>query len=221
MRMESRLIKKICSLGLSSFVMQITESLLLIVTNASLKQYGGDLYVGIMTIMGSVMQIIVMPLSGLAQGAQPVIGYNYGAKQNDRVKQGIHFLIKSSMSYSLISWLIILSAPGLLIRIFNSDPQVLEVGIPIFRTYFAAQVIMGLQLSAQQCFVALNKAKHSVFFALLRKVFLLIPMILILPGVVGLGVQGIFLAEPIADSISAITCFTTFIITTRKMLNNN
>lgn len=218
MKPDTDIIKRICALGLSMFIMQVTESILLIVTNATLKNYGGDLYLGIMTIISSIVQVVLMPLTGFAQGAQPVIGYNYGARLYGRVKQGVHFLMIISMVYSLAVWILILAFPGALIRIFNSEPMVIREGIPIFRTYFAVYIIMGLQISTQQSFVALNKAKHAIFFALLRKAVLLIPLILIMPRLYGLGANGVFLAEPIADTISAISCFITFLITFRTMM---
>lgn len=221
LRLRWGFVKRICALGFSSFTMQVTESAVQIVSNASLQAYGGDIYVGVMTVVNSIKQVLMMPLQGFAQGAQPVIGFNYGAKKYGRVTEGCKFLMVMCIAYSVFSWALALLFPGALIRVFNSDPSLLSVGIPAMRIYFLSQCLMGLQMAAQNSFVALNKPKEAMFFALLRKGILLIPLMLIMPKLFGLGAMGIFVAEPIADAVSAISCFTTFMLTAWRSLKKS
>lgn len=197
--------------------MNITEAAISAVFNASLSRFGGDIYVTVMTVATSVSQVVFMPMSGFTQGAQPVTGYNYGAGKYDRVKESFWFLTRCCVGYAVLSYLVLMFFPGALIGIFNSDPGLMDVAIPMFRVYFCMNFIMSLQLAAQNTFVAMGEAKKATFFALYRKVMLLIPLILILPRV-GFGITGVFAAEPVADTISAITCFTTFILTAYRKL---
>lgn len=210
------ILKPMFLLGMSPFIMQSTESLLQITFNVNLGTFGGDIYIGIMTILTSIMQMMFLPLQGFTQGAQPILGYNYGAKNIDRVKQTMKYLIIICVSFSLISWVIAQTMPRILILIFNDDQTLINEGSKYLKVFFAMQFMMGLQISCQQIFVSLGKAKISIFFALLRKVFLLIPLIIMLPRI-GLGVKGIFMAEPISDTISAISCFITFLIFFRRL----
>ena len=188
--------------------------------NASLSLFGGDIYVTVMTVANSVSQIIIMPMNGFAQGAQPVTGYNFGAGEYSRVKECFWFLVKFCVAYAVISWLILMLLPAQLIQIFNSDPGLIEAAIPMFRVFFCMNFIMCLQMSAQNTFVAMGEGKMATFFALFRKVVLLIPLILILPRV-GFGITGVFAAEPVADTISAVTCFTTFMLTAYRKLGKS
>lgn len=206
---------QIMGLGFANFIMTITEAAISAAFNSSLKHFGGDLYVTIMTVATSINQIAFMPLSGFAQGAQPVVGYNYGAKEYSRVKECFGFLLKISLTYAVIMWIVIMLFPGALIRIFNTDAELVKAAIPTLRVFFSMYFIMSLQMSAQNTFVAMGEAKKATFFAIFRKLILLIPFIFILPRI-GFGLTGVFMAEPFADTISAITCFTTFMLTSYK-----
>ncbi len=197
--------------------MAITEAAISAVFNASLSLFGGDVYVTIMTIATSVTQIIIMPMNGFAQGAQPVNGFNFGAGLYDRVKQGFWFLAKCCGGYAILLWVVLMFLPGQLISIFNSDPTLMATAIPMIGVFFWMIFIMCLQMTAQNTFVAMGEAKKATFFALYRKVLLLIPLTLILPRM-GFGITGVFAAEPVADTISAITCFTTFMFTAYRKL---
>ena len=208
---------RIMGLGVSTFIMNLTEAAISAVFNASLSRFGGDIYVTVMTVATSVSQLVFMPLSGFAQGAQPVTGYNYGAREYTRVKQCFWFLVKASVTYAVLAWLVLMIFPRQLIGIFNNDPTLMETAIPMFRVFFCMNFIMSLQMSAQNTFVAMGEAKKATFFALYRKVLLLIPLILILPRI-GFGITGVFAAEPVADTISALTCFTTFLLTAYRKL---
>ena len=213
LRLSRKVVGPMLALGLSSFIMQSTESLLMVVFNTNLKHLGGDAYVTAMTVLSSVMQVLVLPLQGFTQGAQPIISYNYGARAYSRVRQALWWLIGLCMAYSFVTWGLVQGMPELFVRIFNSDAELLTVAVPAMRISFAMQFMMGLQISTQQSFIALGKAKHAIFFALFRKIILLIPLILLLPRLFDLGVAGVFLAEPIADTVSASCCFLTFMLT--------
>ncbi|MBR0026282.1 MAG: MATE family efflux transporter [Clostridia bacterium] len=212
-RLSRKVVGPMLALGLSPFIMQSTESLLMITFNTNLKLFGADIHLTTMTVLSSLMQVLILPMQGFTQGAQPIIGYNYGAKAYSRVRQALKWLVCICMTYSVVTWGIMHLFPEALIRVFNSDAALLEAAVPALHTYFAMQFMMGLQISTQQSFMALGKAKQAILFALLRKIILLIPLILLLPRAFGLGVHGIFLAEPISDTISASCCFITFMIT--------
>lgn len=217
LRLQGDVSMRIMGLGVSTFIMNLTEAAISAVFNASLSRFGGDIYVTVMTVATSVSQLVFMPLSGFAQGAQPVTGYNYGAREYTRVKQCFWFLVKASVAYAVLAWLVLMIFPRQLIGIFNNDPTLMETAIPMFRVFFCMNFIMSLQMSAQNTFVAMGEAKKATFFALYRKVMLLIPLILILPRI-GFGITGVFAAEPVADTISALTCFTTFLLTAYRKL---
>lgn len=202
---RSKIILPCLALGLSPFIMQFTESVLIICFNTSLLKYGGDVAVGAMTILASVMQILMLPLQGLSQGAQPIISYNFGAKKIDRVKKTFRLELLFCMVFTGVLWLICLLAPQVLIRLFTSDAALLVFSTWSMRIYMAASVLMGAQIACQQTFIALGNAKISIFLALLRKVILLIPLIYILPLVVQNQVLAVYLAEPIADVIAVCT----------------
>ncbi len=217
LRLQGDVSMRIMGLGVSTFIMNLTEAAISAVFNASLSRFGGDIYVTVMTVATSVSQLVFMPLSGFAQGAQPVTGYNYGAREYTRVKQCFWFLVKASVAYAVLAWLVLMIFPRQLIGIFNNDPTLMETAIPMFRVFFCMNFIMSLQMSAQNTFVAMGEAKKATFFALYRKVMLLIPLILILPRI-GFGITGVFAAEPVADTISALNCFTTFLLTAYRKL---
>lgn len=220
MRLEAPIVKRITSLGLSGFTMSCTNSLVQIACNASLQQFGGDLYVGIMTVINSVREIISMPISGVTSGAQPVLGYNYGAGKGRRVKEGIRFMIIVCVGYSLFVWALVMLFPSLFIRIFNQDPQMLAIGQSSMRLYYMGFFLMSMQFIGQSTFVALGKSKQAVFFSLFRKVVLVVPLVLILPHLFGLGVNGVFLSEPISDLLGGGACFVTMMLTVWPRLHD-
>lgn len=211
------LLGKICALGVSSFIMQITESAISAVFNASLFRYGGDIYVTTMTVATSISQIYTMIIQGFGQGAQPVTGYNYGAGAYSRVRQCYRFLTGACLTYAVVAWGLIQLFMPQIISVFNSDPDLLATAVPMLRIFFLLTFLFALQTASQNTFVAMGEAKKATFFALLRKVFLLIPLILLMPRL-GFGVAGIFAAEPIADTISAAACFLTFLFTSYRGL---
>lgn len=211
-------VKRILTLGTSGFVMQFTNSLVQILCNTTLQQFGGDLYVGIMTIISSIREFIAMPVMGLGNGAQPVIGFNYGAHKYQRVKNSIKFTAIISVVYTTIIWLLIETFPGFFISIFNNDAEVLNAGIPTIRLFYAGFFIMALQFAGQSTFVALGKSKWAIFFSIFRKVIIVIPLVIFLPKLWGLGATGVFLSEPISEFIGGTACFTTMLFTVSKEL---
>lgn len=206
-------VKKIAALGMSGFTMSITNSLVQIMYNASLQHYGGDLYVGIMTVINSVREVISMPVSGLTNSAQPIMGFNYGAGEYGRVKRSIVFVSAVSIAYTTVMWGLIYIFPEFFIRIFNQDAELLKAGVPAMRIYYFGFVFMSLQFAGQSVFVALGKAKRAVFFSILRKVVIVIPLIFLIPGIFGNGTSGIFMAEPISNLIGGGACFITMLVT--------
>lgn len=208
-------------LGIAPFIMQSTESLLNITLNSSLQKYGGDMAVGSMTILSSLMQILMLPLMGLTQGAQPIISYNYGARNNDRVKKAFKLLIKSTVSFTFVFWLLMMLLPKLFVSLFTSDASLVETTIWSIKIYMAAAFIMGAQTACQQTFIAIGQAKISLFLALLRKVILLIPLIYILPNFFENKVFAVFLAEPVADIIAVSTTVAMFAVHFKRILAEN
>lgn len=216
LKIRWKLVAPALALGLSPFIMQSTESLVNITLNASLQHYGGDLYVGAMTIIGSVMQMFMLPLQGLTQGAQPIMSYNFGARQFDRVKRTFRLLITCCLIFSCSICLFIELFPQVVISLFNSDPELVDVTVLCMRIYVAGIWAMGAQTACQQSFVAIGQAKISIFLALLRKIILLIPLALILP--LFMGTYGVFTAEPIADLGAATTTSIMFAIFFKRFL---
>mgnify|MGYP002604792359 CR=1 FL=1 len=214
-RKENLKIKKavlvpVLALGASPFIMQATECLVQLTYNSGMQHYGNDYYVGAMTILASVMQFCMLPLQGLTQGAQPIIGFNFGANQRDRVKEAFRLLLACCMVFAGLIWFLSMFVPQLFISIFTSDPQLADFTRWAIRIYMAVSLLHGIQISCQQTFIALGNAKTSVFLALLRKVILLIPLIYILPYFLADKVFAVFLAEPVADFIAVSTTATLF-----------
>ncbi|MCD8153770.1 MAG: MATE family efflux transporter [Clostridiales bacterium] len=220
LRLDRKTSVRIMSLGFSSFVMNITEAAVSAVFNASLSRFGGDTYVTVMTVASSVAQVVFMPMNGFAQGAQPVTGYNFGAGLYHRVKESFWFLTRFCVTYSALAWLALMLFPEQIISIFNSDPALIAAAAPMFRIYFGMNFIMSLQTAAQNTFVAMEESKKASFFAIFRKLILLIPLTLLFPRI-GFGVTGVFAAEPVADTISAVTCFTVFMRTAYRKLGKS
>lgn len=212
------ILKRICGLGLTGFTFSVTNSLVQAIGNAQLQAYGaasgsGDLYVAAMTAIVSIREIVTQPVRGLTQGAQPVMGYNYGAGKYKRVRESIRFITMACLGYNVVVWLLLLALPRAFILLFNDDPALLETGVRTMRIYFAAYVMMSFQFIGQNTFVALGRAKNAVFFSLLRKAILVVPLMLILPRLWGMGAYGVFAAEPVSDVIGGAACFITMMCT--------
>ncbi len=212
-RLSLRRLLAIVGLGLSGFTMAITNSLVQIMYNASLARFGGDLYVGIMTVINSVREVVSLPISGLTNSAQPVMGFNYGAGEYKRVKQAIVFMSVVSVAYTTLMWSLVHGFPEYFIRIFNREGDMVEAGIPAMQIYYFGFFMMSLQFAGQSVFVALGKSKNAVFFSIFRKVIIVIPMIILLPKLFGLGVNGIFMAEPVSNFVGGLACFGTMLVT--------
>lgn len=207
--------KKIASLGVSPFIMQSTESAIFIIFNSSLQRYGGDIYVAVMTIMQSLMQLCLCPLQGFTSGIQPIISYNFGAKNLERVKKVIKRMTIIGFAFSTVAFLLISNFPIYFVRMFATDFELIDLAAKTCPIYFGAMWIFGIQMCAQTTFVGLGKAKTSLIIALLRKVILLIPLALTLP--LFFGVNGIIWAEPIASFSSAITSAILLFICYKKL----
>lgn len=212
------LLAPVLALGLSPFIMTSTESLLNICFNTSLQRYGGDLAVGAMTIMSSVMQFVTLPTQGLSQGAQPIVSFNYGAGKMERVRQAFRLLFVISVAYTTLFWAFVMLFPRVLPSVFASSQELLDLSAWAIRIYLAGGLMLGVQFSCQQTFIALGEAKISLFLALLRKIFLLIPLIYILPNFFEDKVFGVFLAEPVADVLAAMTTGTLFWLRFRTLI---
>ena len=217
MKVEGRLLRSILSLGVVGFIMKGTNSLVQIVCNATLQSYGGDLYVGVMTVVNSVREILFLPVSGITEGAKPVIGFNYGAKKFDRVRQGIKFMTIACVIYTTLSWLAVLIFPRFFVGIFSGDPALLAAGPAALNLYFFGFFFMAFQSSGQASFQSLGDAKHAIFFSLFRKVIIVVPLTLLLPRL-GLGVNGVFAAEPVSNFIGGLACFITMMLTVYKRM---
>ena len=209
---------EIFKLGTSNFIMHGTNSLVQVACNSTLQTYGGDLYVGIMTVVNSVREIFILPINGIVSGSQPVISFNYGAKEYKRVKSGIRFNTLIGSVYTMGAWVLILLAPKFWFGIFSDDLAMMNAGIEMLKIYFFGFVFMALQFAGQSTFQALGDAKHAIFFSLLRKAIIVVPLALILPKV-GFGVKGVFLAEPISNVIGGIACYATMRLTVYKKIN--
>ncbi|OLS01912.1 MATE family efflux transporter [Tissierella creatinophila] len=218
LKIDFKVLLPCIALGLAPFIMQSTESILAIAFNTSLLKYGGDLAVGSMTILSSVMQFSMLPLVGLTQGATPIISFNYGAGNGDRVKDAFLLLLKISLAYSIGLWAITMIWPQLFAKMFTKDIELINITIKTLRIYMAASLLFGIQISCQQTFIALGNAKTSVFLAILRKIILLIPLIYILPLFLQNKVNAVFLAEPIADIIAVTVTGTLFTIQFKGVL---
>jgi len=218
LRLRPELVKKILSLGTTGFIAQVTNSAVSMIYNAQLAAIGGTMWVTAMTVVSSIREIVMMPVSGFTSGAQPVMGFNYGARRYDRVKQGIRTVTIGCFLYQTLVWLLMMTFPEAFIRLFNSDPALLEYGSVGVRLFFCMTMLFGLQICGQSVFVALGRTKQAVFFSLLRKAFLVIPLALILPHWFGMGVYGVFLSEPLSDIIGGGACFLMMIFTVYRKL---
>lgn len=214
-RPDKSLILKIAALGIAPFVMQSTESLVTITFNTGLQRYGGDLYVGSMSILMSIMQLIVIPVNGITQGVQPIVSYNYGAGNRLRVKETVVRLVSVCLLGTLILAGVAIFCPGIYASMFTNDAELVALTCRIMPIFFLGIAIFGIQAACQSTFLALGQAKVSLFIAMLRKIILLIPLALILPKF--LGVKGIYIAEPVSDVISVIVTSVLCVITLKRI----
>jgi len=209
--LESRIILPCVALGTAAFVMQASESIISVCFNSSLLRYGGDIAVGAMTILTSVMQFAMLPLQGIAQGAQPITSYNYGARNSARVKKTFRILLTTCLTYSSLLWIAVMLTPELFVRIFTPDASLTAFAATALRVYFGGMFLFGIQIACQMTFTSLGKAVNSIIVAVVRKFVLLLPLIYIVPHLVSTPVMGVYMAEPIADII-AVT-FTAILFT--------
>lgn len=208
------------ALGASTFVMQSSESIISICFNSSLLKYGGDVAVGAMTILTSVMQFAMLPLQGLGQGAQPIISYNYGAKNPSRVKQAFFLLLKCSCLYAAVFWVLVLAVPSVFVQMFTTDTALISFTVNAIRIYFAVTVLFGIQVACQMTFIAINNAKSSIIVAVVRKFVLLIPLIYLMPHLFPADkCRAVYMAEPVADVIAVTFTSILFFHQFRKELN--
>ncbi len=218
LRFSPEVMLPVVALGISPFIMQSTESLLSVCFNTSLQKYGGDIAVGAMTILASVMQTSMMPLQGLSQGMQPIVSFNYGAGNLSRVRKAFQLTLTSCLCYSMLLWVIAMLFPHMLARIFSTDEAMIRYTAGVMRIYMGASGIFGAQIACQQTFVALGKAVQSLFLAVLRKIILLIPLIYIFPLFFQDKVFAVFLAEPVSDALAVGTTVTMFTLTAWKLM---
>lgn len=221
MRLEKRIIMPCLALGISSFVMVSTESLLIISFNTQLSRFGGDLAVGAMTIMSSLYQLVPMPLQGICQGGQPIMSYNFGAGNRERVKKAFYLQFGLCMCYSTLFCAATMLFPRLFVKAFSADQQLIEYATWTLRIYLAGCFATGSQISCQQGFMALGQAKISLFMACLRKLILLIPLIYILPVFFADKVFAVFLAEPISDFLASTTTGVIFFTRFNRILDHD
>ena len=218
LRPEPRVFLPCLALGLSPFIMQSTESLIAVCFNSSLLKYGGDLAVGAMTVLTSMMQFAMMPLQGLSQGAQPIISYNFGARNPQRVRDAFSCLLKSCVLYSTALWALVQLFPRVFVQIFNNNPALVDYAAWALRVYMGTTCLFGIQIACQQTFVALGNAKTSLFLAVLRKIILLIPLIYILPNFFANKTFAVFLAEPVADFLAVSSTAAMFAVQFRRSM---
>ena len=205
--------KNIISLGMAGFIMQMTNSLVTICCNNVLSVTGGDIYISVMTIVSSVRQLVETPIHAMSEGSSPILSYNYGARRPIRVRKAGMVMGAMILAYSAVIWSIIILEPRPLIRIFSSDVQLTKDAVPALNQYFAAFIFMDLQYIGQTVFKSLNKKKFAIFFSLLRKVFIVVPLTYLMPYALHMGTKGVFLAEPVSNVIGGSICFVTMLCT--------
>lgn len=220
LKIRGKIVAKIMSLGVAPFIMQATESFISIVMNSGLQRYGGDMYVGTLTIMQSVMQFVSIPVSGFTQGVQPIMSYNFGAGNIERVKKTYFTMLGIVMSYTILLTISIMAIPGIFARMFTDSSELISLVEKILPVFVCGMLVFGVQMSSQTTFLALGQARISLFIALLRKVILLIPLAIILPKLTG-DVMFIYYAEPISDVTSALTCGILFACLFGKILKRS
>ena len=218
MRLSMKRTLKIFGLGLSGFTMSITNSAVQMVNNSVLSTWGGDIYIAAMTVINSVREVVQMPVQGVSNSAQPIISFNYGAGEKKRVKKSILYMSVALLIYTSAAWIFVMLFSKQLVLLFNNDTALLGVAISSMHVYFFGFFMMSFQFAGQSTFTALGRSKQAVFFSLFRKVFIVIPLIYILPHIGGLGVTGVFMAEPVSNFIGGLACFSTMYITVYRKL---
>ncbi len=218
LRLQAKVIVPCVTLGLAAFIMQASESIVSVCFNSSLLRYGGDIAVGAMTILTSVMQFAMLPLQGIAQGSQPVSSYNYGARNADRVKKTFRLLLITCLTYSVLLWAAVELIPGAFVSIFTSDAALVSFTAPMLRVYLGGLFLFGIQIACQMTFTSLGKAVNSIVVAVVRKFVLLIPLIYIMPHLVSNKTVGVYMAEPIADIIAVLFTSVLFAVQFKKAL---
>ncbi len=206
------------ALGIAPFIMQSSESIISMCFNSSLLRYGGDIAVGAMTILSSVMQFAMLPAQGLAQGAQPISSYNFGAGNRARVKQSFFLLLGSSLAYTALLWGLVMAFPQFFAGIFTPDAELIPFAAKALRVYYAGMCLFGIQMACQMTFISVGNAKSSIIVAVVRKFVLLLPLIYIMPQLVSDKTMGVFMAEPAADIIAVIFTAILFTFQFRKAL---
>lgn len=202
LKFSPKIILPCIALGTATFIMQSSESVISVCFNSSLLRYGGDIAVGAMTILTSVMQFALLPLQGIAQGAQPILSYNYGAKNTVRVKKTFRLLLTTCLSYSVTLWAVVMFVPHLFVGIFTPDADLIEFAAPALRIYLGGVFLFGIQIACQMTFTSLGKAVNSIVVAVVRKFVLLLPLVYIIPLLVSNKTMGVYMAEPVADIIA-------------------
>ena len=205
--------KNIVSLGTAGFIMQLTNSLVTICCNNVLSVTGGDIYISVMTIVSSVRQLVETPIYAMNEGTSPILSYNYGARRPARVRKAMCVMSAMILGYTAVMWSVIVLAPHALIGIFSSDAVLTADAVPALKQYFAAFIFMDLQYIGQTVFKSLNKKKQAIFFSLLRKVFIVVPLTYLMPYALHMGTRGVFLAEPVSNIIGGSLCFITMLCT--------
>ena len=220
MKLQAGRVRRILTLGLAGFFMNLTTSLTQIICNVTLQRYGGDLYVGIMTVINSLREVIAMPIQGMMNGSTPVLGFNLGAGKPARVRSAIKFFVSSTTIYAAVMWALVMLLPGTLIRIFSSETDLIAAGVPAVRIYFGLFVFMSMQMAAQGVFLGLGRSKNAIFFSLLRKAIIAAPLTIILP-LLGMGTNGVFYAEAASQLIGGIACFGTMYLVVYRRLRES
>lgn len=205
------LVRQIVTLGMANFIVNFTNSLVQVVCNRQLQIYGGDLYVGVMTVLTSVRDVATMVVHGITSGAQPVISFNYGAGLKARVKRGIRFMTVVCIVYTCIVWVLTLAFPEVFIHMFNSEPDLVAAAVPSMHLYFFGFCFMALQFAGQSTFQALGEARYAITFSIFRKVVIVVPLTILLPLIPALGLKGVFIAEPISNVVGGCACFFTML----------
>ncbi len=206
-----KIVRQIVTLGMANFIVNFTNSLVQVVCNRQLQVYGGDLYVGVMTVLTSVRDVATMVVHGITSGAQPVISFNYGAGLKGRVKRGIRFMTVVCIVYTCIVWVLTLAFPEVFIRVFNSEPDLVAAAVPSMHLYFFGFCFMALQFAGQSTFQALGEAKYAITFSIFRKVVIVVPLTILLPLIPALGLNGVFIAEPISNVVGGCASFFTML----------
>lgn len=220
LKIERNIIVPCMTLGLSTFIMQASESVIAVCFNSSLLKYGGDIAVGSMTILTSVMQFALLPLQGIGQGAQPIISFNFGAKNKNRVKETFLLLVKISVGYSALLWLLVMIMPQVFVKMFTTSPELIAFTETSLRVYMGGLMLFGIQVACQMTFTSIGNAKGSIMVAVMRKFVLLIPLIYIMPRFLENKTMAVYMAEPIADILAVLFTSILFIFQFKKILRD-